>query len=209
MVCSFGTDSEEIDTSSNAEAVRKLNARRDLLEENIERYYDVSGMMMTYARSLTGSSLGPQQAETFFESLLSRSCAMASARVELDEEITQLERQTDALSYTKTKKQGRTDREVSVVIMAKKATDIELRLTYRMLSTDSSPRVLTYSLTALLFPSCSKCNMVCCIRATCHHGSRRTCTIGIPTLPCPHHTKHRRRLDRRRAHAEYCRHGPT
>ena len=207
MVCSFGI--EEIDTSSNAEAVRKLNARRDLLDENIERYFEVSGMMMTHARSLTGSSMGPQQAETFFESLLSRSCAMASARADLDEEILQLERQTEALSSTRTKKQGRTDGEVSVVIMAKKAADIELRLTYRMLSSDSSPRMLTYFLTVLLFPSCSKCDMVCCIRATRHHGSGRTCTIGIPTLPCPHHTKHRRRLDRRRAHTEYCRHGPT
>ena len=36
------------------------------------------------------------------------------------------------LSSCETKKQGKTNREVRVVIMAKKATNIELRLTYRM-----------------------------------------------------------------------------
>jgi hypothetical protein len=134
VVCSIGPDIEEVDTASTTEVVRKLNARKDLLDENLERLDDISEMMMAHAKSLTENSMGPQKAEIFFDSLWSRSCARASARADLGEEILQLERQIDALSSTEKEKKGTTNGEVSVVIVAKKATDIELRLTYRMLS---------------------------------------------------------------------------
>jgi hypothetical protein len=64
----------------------------------------------------------------------SRACSrsLGSTRAELEEEILQLTRQIDVLSSTEVKKQGKADGEVTVVIMAKQATDIELRLTYRM-----------------------------------------------------------------------------
>jgi hypothetical protein len=63
---------------------------------------------------------------------LSRSRSLGSTRAELEEEILQLTRQIDVLSSTEVKKQGMADGEVTVVIMAKQATDIKLRLTYRM-----------------------------------------------------------------------------
>ena len=63
---------------------------------------------------------------------------MASARADLEEEILQLSRQIDALLSAEKKKKGKTDGEVSVVIMAKQPTDIQLRLTYRELSSISN-----------------------------------------------------------------------
>jgi hypothetical protein len=205
VVCSVGSCIEEIDTASTTEAVRKLNARKDVLVKDADAIDDIAQSMMTYSQSLAGDSVSPRQAERFFENLLSRSRAMSSARAELEEEILQLSRQIDALSSAEKKKEGKTDGEVSVVIMTKQPTDIQLRLTYRKSSTLSN---VDFYLTKPLSLSCSKRDMVCGIRTTRHHRSRHTCTIGIFALPCPHHTKHRRRLDRRQAHTEYCGHGP-
>lgn len=81
---------------------------------------------------MSGDSVPPRQAERFFESLLTRSRDISSTRAGLEEEILQLSRQIDRMSSCETKKQGKTNGEVTVVIMAKKATNIELRLTYRM-----------------------------------------------------------------------------
>ena len=132
MVCSIGPGIDQIDTASTAEVVRKLNARKDLLSKDLDAIDDISGTMSTYSKSLAGDSVSPEQAERFFEGLLSRSRAMTSTRADLEEEILQLSRQIDLLSSAEKKKEGETNGEISVVIMAKKATNIELRLTYRM-----------------------------------------------------------------------------
>jgi len=86
--------------------------------------------MVNYSKSMSGDSVPPRQAERFFESLLTRSRDISSTRAGLEEEILQLSRQIDRMSSCETKKQGKTNGEVTVVIMAKKATNIELRLTY-------------------------------------------------------------------------------
>jgi hypothetical protein len=136
-VCSIGHGIEEIDTASTAEVVRKLKAQKDVLVKDVDAIDDVSDTMVTYSQSLAGDSVPPRQAERFFESLLSRSQAMTSTRADLKEEILQLSCQIDVLSSTEKKKQGKTDGQVSMVIMAKQATDIELRLSCRMLSSIS------------------------------------------------------------------------
>jgi len=137
VVCSVGSCIEEVDAVSTVEAVRKLNARKDVLVKDADAIDDIAQTMMTYSQSLAGDSVSPRQAENFFENLLSRSRAMSSARAELDEEILQLSRQIDALSSAEKKKEGKTDGEVSVVIMTKQPTDIQLRLTYRKSSSIS------------------------------------------------------------------------
>ena len=63
---------------------------------------------------------------------------MTSARADLKEKILQLSRQIHALLSAEKKKEGKTDGEVSVVIMTKQPTDIQLRLTYRMSSSISN-----------------------------------------------------------------------
>ena len=131
MVCSVGSCIEEVDTASTAEAVRKLNARKDVLVKDADAIDDIAQTMTTYSQSLAGDSVSPRQAERFFENLLSRSRAMSSARADLDEEVLQLSRQIDALLSAEKKKEGKTDGEVSVVIMTKQPTDIQLKLTYR------------------------------------------------------------------------------
>jgi hypothetical protein len=98
----------------------------------------IARTMMKYSKSLTGDFVSPRQAERFFEGLLSRSRTMTSARAGLEEEILQLSRQINALSSAEKKKEGKTDGEVSVVIMTKQPTDIQLRLTYRKSSSISN-----------------------------------------------------------------------
>jgi hypothetical protein len=102
-----------------------------MLVKDADTIDDIAQTMMTYSQSLAGDSVSPRQAERFFENLLSRSRDMSSTRAELEEEILQLSRQIDALSSAEKKKEGKTDGEVSVVIMTKQPTDIQLRLTYR------------------------------------------------------------------------------
>ena len=137
MVCSVGSCIEEIDTASTAEAVRKLNARKDVLVKDVDTIDAIGQTMMTYSESLAGDSVSPLQAERFFENLISRSRAMTSTRADLEEEILQLSRQIDALSSAEKKKEGETNGEVSVVIMTKQPTEIQLRLTYRKSSSIS------------------------------------------------------------------------
>jgi hypothetical protein len=132
VVCSIGHSVEDIDTTSTDEAISKLIARRDKLEGDDEAIYNIYSKMLTYADSLAKNSVPPQEAERFFESLMSRSRAMSSAQADMNEEIVQIEHQIEVLSSSEKKKKGIMDGEVSVVIMAKQPTDIELRLTYRM-----------------------------------------------------------------------------
>jgi hypothetical protein len=109
-------------------------ARKGVLVKDLHTIDGISETMVKYSQSLAGDSVPPRQAERFFESLLSRSQTISSTRADLEEEILQLSRKIDLLSSCEPKKQGQTNGEVTVVIMAKKATDIELRLTYRMSS---------------------------------------------------------------------------
>jgi hypothetical protein len=102
-----------------------------LLVKDVHAINAIGQTMMTYSQSLAGDSVSPRQAERFFENLLSRSRAMTSTRADLEEEIIQISRQIDALSFAEKKREGKTDGEVSVVIMTKQPADIQLRLTYR------------------------------------------------------------------------------
>ena len=176
--------------TSTAEAVRKLNTRKDVLVKDVHAINAIGQTMMTYSQSLAGYPAArypgagsypgagpypgagsypgagcpgagsypeagyrasPRQAERFFENLLSRSRAMTSARADLEEEILQLSRQIDALSSAEKKKEGKTNGEVSVVIMTKQPTDIELRLTYRKSSSISSVDFPEYAALPQLF----------------------------------------------------------
>jgi hypothetical protein len=132
VVCSIGRNIEEIDPESTAEAIRKLKTEKDTLSRELDALDNISNTMMRYSESLTGEHVSPSEAESFFENLLSSSRDMGSTRAELEERMLELTREIDALSSTQVKKQGKASGEVTVVIMAKQATDIKLRLTYRM-----------------------------------------------------------------------------
>lgn len=105
-----------------------------MLIKDLDTINDISKTMMNYSKSLAGDSIPPRQAERFFESLLTRSREISSLRASLEEEILLLSRQIDALTSRETKKRGKTNGEMTVVIMTKKAANIELKLTYRMFS---------------------------------------------------------------------------
>ena len=109
-----------------------LKAKKDVLFKNLHSLDDISNTMVSYSKSLLGKDVPPEQAERFFEYLLSRSRSLESTCADVEEEILQVTRQIDILWSTEVKKQGNADGEVTMVIMAKQATDIELRLTYRM-----------------------------------------------------------------------------
>lgn len=134
--------------------------------------------MVNYSQSLAGDSVPPRQAERFFESLLSRSQTISSTRADLEEEILQLSRKIDLLSSCEPKKQGQTNGEVTVVIMAKKATDIELRLTYRMSSSILGlPKMLSF------FSNCCDPRQLSGTR----HGRRHTNYTPLRKPAFPHH----------------------
>ena len=111
MVCSIGPGVDEIHTAGTAEVVRKLDARKDVLSKDLDAIDDITRIMATYSKSLTGDSVSLEQAEIFFESLLSRSRAMTSTRADLGKEILQLSRQITLLSSAEMK-QGKTDGEI-------------------------------------------------------------------------------------------------
>ena len=173
MVCSIGPNIEEIDAASTAEEVRRLNAKKAVLVKDLDAIDDISETMVNYSKSLAGDTVAPRQAERFFESLLTRTRDISSTRADLEEEILQLSRQIDVLSSSETKKKGKTNGEVTVVIMAKNATDVELRLTYRM----SSPMLVELLPLTVLLPR---------QLSDTRHGLRRTSYTPLRKLVFPH-----------------------
>ncbi|KAI9458943.1 hypothetical protein BJY52DRAFT_1268152 [Lactarius psammicola] len=115
VVCSVGRGIEEIDPLSTSEVVRKLQAKKDALVEDRDALDDIFDTMVTYSKTLVGDT------GKFFDNLLTRSQTLR---------FLQLTRQIDVLSSAEERKQGKSDGEVTVVIAAKQATEIELKLTY-------------------------------------------------------------------------------
>ncbi|KAH9059612.1 hypothetical protein EDB87DRAFT_1822687 [Lactarius vividus] len=130
VVCSVGRGIDEIDPLSTSEVVRKLQAKKDALVGDRDALDDISDTMVNYSKTLAGDTVSPDQAGKFFDTLLTRSQTLRTTRVELEEEILQLTRQIDVLSSADERKQGKSDGEVTVVIVAKQATEIALKLTY-------------------------------------------------------------------------------
>ncbi|KAH9000882.1 hypothetical protein EDB86DRAFT_470656 [Lactarius hatsudake] len=133
VVCSVGRGIEEIDPLSTGEVVRKLRAKKKALVQDREALDGISDTMVNYSKTLAGDTVSPDRAGKFFDTLLTRSQTLRTTRVELEEEILQLTRQIDVLSSAEERKQGKSDGEVTVVIVAKQATEIALKLTYRTL----------------------------------------------------------------------------
>jgi hypothetical protein len=131
VVCSVGSGLGEVDALSTSEVIRKLNVKLNARTSDRDALDDMLRTMTNYSKTLAGDTVSPNRAETFFENLLTRSQTLRSQRVEMDEEILQLTRQIDVLLSPELKKQGLSDGEVTVVIAAKQATEIELKLTYR------------------------------------------------------------------------------
>ena len=148
-----------------------MHVRKDALVKDLDAIYDISKTMMNYSESLARDSISPGEGTIFFESILTLSQDVPSTRASLEEKNVQLSRQIDALTPRETQKQGQTNREITVVIMARKAVDIELKLTYRMLSLVfgllKKAECLFLRLTVL--PSCRKCDMVCSVRVIRNH----------------------------------------
>ncbi|KAH9059614.1 hypothetical protein EDB87DRAFT_1735645 [Lactarius vividus] len=130
VVCSVGRRIDEIDPLSTSEVVRKLQAKKSTLIQDRGALDDISGTMVNYSRTLVGGTVSPDRAGEFFDTLLTRSQTLRTTRVELEEEILQLTRQIDVLSSAEERKQGKSNGEVTVVVVAKQATEIELKLTY-------------------------------------------------------------------------------
>ena len=187
VVCSVGQVIEEIDTQSTSEVIRKLQVKKDALVDDRISLDGIAGTLIGYSKTLVGDTVSPNRAEKFFENLLTRSQTLRSQRVEMEEEILQLTRKIDLLSSAEERKQGKSDGEVTVVIMAKQATEIELKLTYRTYY----QVLLRESHYQLFFHfSCPKCDMVRGVRTACNHRCWCSIAIGVSTLPCAHHAKH-------------------
>ena len=122
---------EEIDTQSTSEVIRKLKVKKDALTDDRDALDDIANTVIGYSRTLVGGTASPNRVEKFFENLLTQSQTLRSQRVEMEEEILQLTRQINVLSSAEERKQGKSYGEVTVVIMAKQETEIELKLTYR------------------------------------------------------------------------------
>ncbi|KAH9174779.1 hypothetical protein EDB89DRAFT_2241545 [Lactarius sanguifluus] len=130
VVCCVGRGIEEVDPLSTSEVVRKLKVKKNALVQDRDALDDISDTMVNYSRTLVGDKVSPDRAETYFDNLLTRSQTLRTTRVELEEEILQLTRQINVLSSAEETKQGKSDGEVTVVIVTKQATEIELKLTY-------------------------------------------------------------------------------
>ena len=133
VVCSIGPAIQAIDTPYTVEQLRRLHARKDGLVKELDAIDDISKTMMDYSKCLARDSTPPEQAEIFFENLLTRSRDKLSTHASLEEDIFQLSYQVDAWTSCEAKKQGKTNAEITVVVMTKKATNTKLKLTYRML----------------------------------------------------------------------------
>ncbi|KAH9009643.1 hypothetical protein EDB85DRAFT_2243724 [Lactarius pseudohatsudake] len=120
VVCSTGRGIEEIDPLSTSKVVHRLQAKKSTLIKDRDALDNISGTMVNYSRTLVGDKVSPDQAGKFFNTFFDA----------LEEEILQLTRQINVLSLADKRKQRKSDGEVTVAVVAKQATEIELKLTY-------------------------------------------------------------------------------
>ncbi|KAI0263076.1 hypothetical protein BC834DRAFT_828113 [Gloeopeniophorella convolvens] len=168
VVCSIGRGTGEINPQSTSEAIRKLHVKKSVLAKKLDVLDSISNIMEGYSKSLIGDFVGPKQADAHFERLLTRADAIVSVRSDLEEEIFQLSRQLNYLS-TEMKKRGKTDGEVTVVIMTEQSTTVELKLAYLVHDATWSPAYELHATMAAGVPASS---------VSLHYRSRITQSTG-------------------------------
>ncbi|KAI0264598.1 hypothetical protein BC834DRAFT_881571 [Gloeopeniophorella convolvens] len=169
VVCSIGRGAEEIDPQSTSEAIRKLHVKKSVLIKKLNALDSISNIMEGYSKSLIGDFVDPKQADAHFEKLLTRADGIVSVRSDLEEEILQLSRQINFLSSTEVKRRGKADGEVTVVIMTKQPTNVELKLTYLVHDATWSPAYELHATTDAGVPVSS---------VSLHYRSRITQSTG-------------------------------
>ena len=115
-----------------AEAIRGLQSKRALLHEEKKIIDAAMVALNNYASTMKGDKISPKEADSFLDTYMTRARALIKTGAGLDEQILLLKREIRALTLEQLAKQGRAEGLVTVIVMAKAAADVELKLTYGM-----------------------------------------------------------------------------
>ncbi|KAJ7199003.1 hypothetical protein GGX14DRAFT_664691 [Mycena pura] len=113
-----------------SEAVRVLNAQRLALEgQKRVRDYE-SDLLVTYARTLTGEHVAPQQMGEFLQSFVEQGRTNLEVVAALDEKIVAVDRQIEREQEKDAARKGAATGEVTIVVGSDAPARVDLKLTY-------------------------------------------------------------------------------
>ena len=115
---------------SALERIRALKAKKATLAQEKRNAELAARLLREYARTLSGPSVPPADADAFLDRYLARGSDLARASARLDDEILLVQRQIQKISSEESARKGRTDGRVLAVIMANSQTEAVLKLTY-------------------------------------------------------------------------------
>jgi hypothetical protein len=121
--------------------------RHDLTSWDSVRTQEAN-MLVQYGMSLKGDDIAPEKAISFLSTFVESGQDNIEAARKIDEEIITIDREIQRLLDQTSEKKGDTDGDVAIVLHAKNASTVELRLTYRKPSytINRIPIILTISL---------------------------------------------------------------
>ncbi|THH11349.1 hypothetical protein EW146_g8074 [Bondarzewia mesenterica] len=129
VVCTIGKANSN-GPDSLAEVIRGLEAKKAAIVAEKKAISDAKDVLDSYSKTLKGDDVSPEQADGFVLKYIERMRALVKVGAELDEQILQLSRQIEKETTEGSIKQGKTNGEVTVVVMAKEAAEVELKLIY-------------------------------------------------------------------------------
>lgn len=131
VVCSV-EDTQDGQPSAESSALRTLKRRRGVLEGEKALKNREMDIMEQYGRTLNAEHNTTSSVEAFLEFLDARGSSTVKAVAEIDAQIAEVNREIEMESHKLHKKRQRSDARgrVSAVIMARRAGNVEITLTY-------------------------------------------------------------------------------
>ncbi|THH08575.1 hypothetical protein EW146_g8944 [Bondarzewia mesenterica] len=145
VVCTTGDSSPTGPAHSFAEIIRTLESKKTALVAERQSLKAAAAVLESYAKTLSSNEVSPEQADAFLERYVARSRGLITEGAHLDEKILDLGRKIEEKTMAGSQKKGKTGGKVTVVVMARHASEVKLKLTYIVREATWSP---TYELHA-------------------------------------------------------------
>ncbi|KAI0319141.1 hypothetical protein OF83DRAFT_1163099 [Amylostereum chailletii] len=130
VVCAVDNNSGNHSPESHREKLRILSSKKTSLKRELDVFKYLFSDLNNYSRGLKGDHVAPDLAMAFFTDYHGKASWIMKEESRLEEEIAQVEKESEKIRRDWSLKKGEVNGKVTVVIMAKQPTNIKLKLTY-------------------------------------------------------------------------------
>ncbi|EIM92171.1 uncharacterized protein STEHIDRAFT_46411 [Stereum hirsutum FP-91666 SS1] len=117
-------------SASTFESIRILEAKKSALVAERDTISSAKTFLESYSKTLKGEDISPEQAEGFLDTYVKRARKLVQEGAELQEQIQKIEQKIQKERDERNKRKGSMDGTVNIVVMAKRQTEAEFKLTY-------------------------------------------------------------------------------